>query len=154
MLMRYIVGLMIIFTPLFGLLFIGAGVAGLRTTWRRRRFLQSADGIIIGVEVDDTLSDDGPVDQWAYRPILRYTTSTGETREFVSEVGEIHSKSPYVKGSQLPVLYDPDGVLSPRINSWFALWGSHLVLIAVGPVFIGCSVLLFLVFGQRVLHGD
>jgi hypothetical protein len=51
------------------------------------------------------------------------------------------------------VLYDPDGVPPPRINSWFALWRTHVVLIAVGPPFIGCGAVMCLVFGQRVLHG-
>jgi hypothetical protein len=152
--MRYVVGVLIVFAPLFGLVFIVVGVRGLWTTWKRRPFLRPADGIIIGVQEERVTDDDGHDQEWKYRPILRYTTETGEVKEFVSETGQIGRESPYREGTQLPVLYDPDGVLPPRINSWFALWGTQLILIAVGPVFIGCGALIYLVFGQRVLHGE
>jgi hypothetical protein len=152
--MRYVLGLMIVSAPLVGLLFILVGVRGLWTTWRRRPLLRSAVGIIIGVRKDRAIGKDGPDLEWRYRPILRDTTETGEVREFVSETGQIGSASPYREGTQLSVLYDPGGVLPPRINSWFALWGTHLVLIAVGPAFIVCGALIYLMFGQRVLHGE
>jgi len=116
--MRYVIGLMIVYFPLIGLLFTVAGVRGLSTTGRRRPLLRSADGIIIGVQ-EDRLTGDGWSDQeqeWLYRTILRYTTERGEVREFVWETGQIGSGSPYREGAQLPVLYDPDGVLPPRIN--------------------------------------
>jgi hypothetical protein len=48
--MRYVVGLMIDLSQLFGLLSIGIAVRALWTTWRRRPFLRSATGTIIGVK--------------------------------------------------------------------------------------------------------
>jgi hypothetical protein len=154
--MRYVVGLMIVLSPLVGLFFIVAGVRGIWTTWKRRPFLRSADGIIVGIKTESVINDDSSSSelQLSYRPILRFTTERGEVQEFVSEMGKIGSESPYRKGDRLPVLYDPDGVLPPRIDSWFTLWGFHLILTGfAGPLFIGCSALLCLAFGHRVLYG-
>ena len=71
----------------------------------------------------------GPIDT-RYQPILRYQRASGEVRQFIWETGRIATESPYHQGDQLPVLYDPDGVLSPRIKSFYSLWGIHLGLIA------------------------
>jgi hypothetical protein len=147
---------MIVLSPLVGLFLIVAGVRGLCTTWKRRPFLRSAEGIVVGIKTESVINDDSTSSelQLAYRPILRFTTERGEVREFVSEMGKIGSESPYRKGDRLPVLYDPNGVLQPLIDSWFALWGFHVILTAIaGPLFIGCSVVLFLAFGHRVLYG-
>jgi hypothetical protein len=115
-----------------------------------------AGGVVIGVKVDHTIdSGPGPEQEQGFRPILRYTTETGEVRQFVSETGQVGSESPYRMGTHFPVFYDPDDVLPPQIDSWFALWGTNLILMGVvGLVFIGCGALTFLAFGQRVLHGQ
>jgi hypothetical protein len=154
--MRYVVGLMIVFIPVGGLFCIVAGVRGLWTTWRRRAFLRAAEGIIVGIKTEPVINDDSTSSelQRSYRPILRFTTEEGEVHEFVSALGKIGTEPPYRKGDRLPVLYDPDGVLPPLVDCWFALWGFHLMLSAfAGPLFIGCSVLLCLAFGHRVLYG-
>jgi hypothetical protein len=76
-------------------------------------------------------------------------------REFVSETGKVGSESPYHALTKLPVLYDPEGILPPQIDSWFELWGIQLILITlVGPLFIGGGALVYLAFGDRVLHGQ
>src|SRR5262249_21001758 len=153
-LMRYVVGLMMVLSQLFGLMCIVIAVRELWTTWRRRPFMRSATGIIVGVKQEPTIGSVEFESQPGYRPILRYTTETGEVRQFVSESGWTGRKSHYSRAAQLPVLYDPDGVLPPRINSWFALWGGHLLLIALGLISIGCGALIYVLFGQRVLHGE
>jgi hypothetical protein len=153
--MRYLVGLMIVFSPLVGVFFIMKGVRRLYTAWRRRPFLKSAEAVVVGTKTKSVSDMDCSEPQHLYRPILQFTTERGELRQFVSETGKIASESPFRRGDRLPVLYDPDGVLQPLPDSWYALWGYHLFLAAiVGPGFIGCSVFLCLAFGQRVLHGD
>jgi hypothetical protein len=119
--MRYVVGLMMVLSPPFGLLCIGIAVRGLWTTWRRRLFLRPATGIIIGVKQEPGIGDVESGGQPGYRPIQRCTTETGEVRQFLSESGYTSSTSHYRRGMELRVLYDPDSVLPPRINSWFAL---------------------------------
>jgi hypothetical protein len=154
--MRYVVGLTIVLSPLIGLFLIVAGIRGIWTTWKRRPFLRSADGTIVGIKAESVTNDDSSSSelQLSYRPILRFTTERGEVQEFVSQVGKIGSESPYHIGDRVPVLYDRDGVLPPRIDSWFALWGFHVILTGfAGPLFIGCSALLCLALGQRVLYG-
>jgi hypothetical protein len=153
--MRYVVGLMIVVIPLVGLFLIVGTVRRLWTTWKRRPYLRSAEGTVVGVKTDPSNDMDSSEPQQRYRPIIGFTTEKGEYRQFVAETGKIASESPYRRGDQLRVLYDPDGVLEPLIHSWVALWGFHLFLATIaGPLFIGCGVFLCLAFGHRVLHGD
>jgi hypothetical protein len=153
--MRYLVGLMIVFSPLVGAFLIVNGVRRLYTTWKRRPFLRSAEAVVVGTKTKPVSDMDSSEPQQSYFPILQFTTERGELRQFVSETGKIASESPYRRGDRLPVLYDPDGVLQPLRDSWYALWGAHLVLAAIaGPLFIGCGAFLCLAFGQRVLHGN
>jgi hypothetical protein len=153
---KYVLGLMLVVFPLCGAVLIVAGIQGLWTTWRRRPFLRSALGTIVAVERRPA---PGRTETYwkgpyiAYQPIVRFTTESGEVREFRSPAGKIGRSPMYRIGATLPVLYDPDEVLPPTIDSWFALWGGHLTCILVGPIFFGGAALVYVEVGRRLLGG-
>jgi hypothetical protein len=85
--MKYVLGLMLVAFPLCGAIMFLAGAGGLWTTWRRRRFLQSAVGKVVAVEerrVANLSHGRRTEPDTAYQPILRFTTATGEVREFLA----------------------------------------------------------------------
>jgi hypothetical protein len=153
--MKYILGLMLIVFPLSGVVVILSGLRGLWTTWMRRPFLQSAVGTVIGIEKRHAIgSSDGSVSQpdTAYSPILRFTTESGDVREFRSPTGQLGDSSPYTVGMTIPVVYDPDDILPPAINSWFALWGGHVICLLAGPIFLGGAAIVYFAFGHRIFE--
>src|SRR5579863_7750696 len=114
--MKYVLGLMLIAFPFCGGLVFLYGVRGLWTTWMRRPFLRSAVSKVVAVETQRAIgsTDDSPSQpSTAYYPILRFTTESGEVREFRSSAGKLGDSSPYTLGTTIPVLYDPDGILPP-----------------------------------------
>jgi hypothetical protein len=147
---------MLIVFPLCGAVMILAGVQGLWTTWRRRPFLRSAVGTIVAIETRHVPSRTdtywtGPYT--AYQPIVRFRTESGEVKEFRSAAGKLGRSPMYRIGTTLPVLYDPDEVLPPTLDSWFALWGGHLACIVLGPIFLGGAALVYVAFGPRLIGG-
>ena len=51
------------------------------------------------------------------------------------------------------MLYDPDGAISPMIESWAGMWSVPLVRTIVGPLFIAGALLIYWAFGDRILQG-
>ena len=142
--MKYLLWLMLIGFPLAGAIVIFAGVQGLWTTWRRRPSLRSAVGTIVGFEAEDAF------EEVAYYPVLRFTTESGKVKQFCSHIA---GSTKYRIGATLPVLYDPDGIMPPTIDSWFALWGSYLLFILSGPIFFIGSALVYVAFRNRLMGG-
>jgi hypothetical protein len=153
--MKYVLGLMLIAFPLCGLLMILVGVRGLWKTWSRRPFLRSAVGKVVKIEQcraigsgDESVSNPDT----AYYPILQFTTESGKVREFRSPAGQLGNSPPYTLGMTIPVLYDPDDILPPAINSWFALWGGHVVCLLAGPILLGGAAIIYFAFGHRIFE--
>jgi hypothetical protein len=154
--MKYVLGLMVVVFPLCWAVMILAGIKGLWTTWRRRSFFRSAVGSIVAVEkrhLPSTTESYWTGSYTAYQPIVRFTTESGEVKEFRSAAGKLGRSPMYRIGTTLLVLYDPDEVLPPTLDPWFALWGGHLVCILVGPIFLGGAALVHVAFGRRLLGG-
>jgi hypothetical protein len=175
--MESVLWLMLVGCSLAGAVHILAGVRGLWTTLRRRPYLRSAFGTIVAIEVGPALSDpDSDAPSTASFPILRFRTESGEVKKFRSAVGQVGrspayrvgritlhlwsasadrlKRSPkYRIGMTLPVLYDPDEVLPPTIDSWFALWGGHLACLLSGPIFFGGAAMVYVAFGERLFGG-
>ncbi|MFO0950811.1 MAG: DUF3592 domain-containing protein [Isosphaeraceae bacterium] len=139
--MRYLLGLMAFGFSVCGLFTLLAGLRGLWTTWRRRGYLWTVVGEVVRVE-GKTLDDfDTPTPDDVYFPVLRFTTASGETRTFRSEVGT-GPAPPYQVGAKVTVLYDPDDALPPMIDSWGTVWGTNVGLCLMGSVFLGLVALL------------
>jgi hypothetical protein len=45
--------------------------------------------------------------------------------------------TPYRVGMTIRVLYDPDDVIPPMIDSWQTIWGGHIAFLFAGLVFLG-----------------
>jgi len=153
--MKYVLGLMLIAFPLGGVVVILSGLRGLWATWMRRPFLRSTVGEVVAVEKRRALSsgdESASQPDTAFYPILRFTTESGTVREFCSATGQIRDSSPYTLGMTFPVLYDPDDLLPPTIDSWFALWGAHFICLLAGPIFLGGAALVYFTFGRRIFE--
>jgi hypothetical protein len=147
--MRYVLGLALIGFSLCGLMTFFAGIRRLWSTWRRRAFLRSAVGEVIKVEMEQVnLSDSSTVGS-VYTPVLRFKTASGEVKTFRSAFG-FGPSSPYKVGMAIPVLYDPDDVIPPMIDSWITIWAGHIALFFFGLVVLGLAALF--VYAVFVLH--
>lgn len=60
----------------------------------------------------------------------------------------------YRIGETLPVLYDPDEVMPPAIDSWSSLWGVHLMCLVTGLLFWGGGASVYLTAGRRLFGGE
>jgi Protein of unknown function (DUF3592) len=146
-----VIGVFLILLPLFGSLTFYLGLQGLWTTVRRRPFLYRAEGEVIAVQKKDAISSpyDGDTSTlYTFQPVLRFTTESGEVKEFTSATGKGGTTSPYILGMKIPVLYDAEEIMPPTIDSWFDLWGGHLLCVAGGLVFFGGCALVYVAFGQ------
>jgi len=174
--MRYMLGLFLVAGWLFGLILFFRGIRGLWTTWRRWASLRSAVGEVIGVEEETVQSDEYDVEYPVYTPVLRFKTASGEAKTFRpkwsfgpsavryktahgqfeasrSAFGSRRS-SPYKVGMTVPVLYDPDGVIPPMIDSWTTIWGASVGGLFGGLVLLGIAAFAsYYVFLLYVLDG-
>src|SRR5262249_16057573 len=126
--MRYVVGLMLLVFSLPRVWVGAAGLRGLWMTWRRRPFLKSAVGRIVSLRKHVSVSDeDGST--IVNLPVVRFTTESGEVKQFASQIGSAADNSKYRVFDTLPVLYDPDHVLPPKIDSWITLCAGHLLFV-------------------------
>lgn len=80
-------------------------------------------------------------DSTTYRPVVHFSLN-GQQLEFTSSSG---SNPPgYSRGEKVEVLYTPTNPQDARINSFFSVWGSAVILGGLGAVFflIGTGILL------------
>jgi hypothetical protein len=146
--MKYVLGLCLIGFSLFSLVTFFGALGGLWSRWRRRASLLSAVGEVIKVERGHlNLSESG--DDSVYTPVVRFKTASGEVKTFRSEFG-FGPSSPYKVAMEIPVLYDPDDVIPPMIDSWATIWGGHLAVLLFGLVLVGAAALM--VYAVFVLH--
>jgi hypothetical protein len=84
-----------------------------------------------------------------YRPVVQYTTQSGETVEFTSSSGS--NPPSYSKGEQVEVLYRPLLPAQAKINSFFSLWGGPVIVGSLGGVFslLGGGILLLTLMKSR-----
>jgi hypothetical protein len=152
--MKYVVALFLIAFPLCGVLVLLVGIRGLWATWRRRPFLESAEGVIIAVKTRRAIvSDDSPRAESVYEPVVRFTTASGDVKEFHSSTGKVAATSPYRLGATVFVLYDPESEIPPMLDDWFSLWGGHLLCLIGGLVFFVGAALTYVAFGRQLFSG-
>ena len=113
-------------------------IAGARlwTTIVRWHHLVPVDGKVTGTVGDEPgSSSDSP----AIYPVVQFTTSTGEQREFRSDIGS-GSSSTYKVGMTLPVLYDPENIKPPVIDSWATIWLRDVVVLFLGLILFAFGI--------------
>ena len=88
-------------------------------------------------------------DSTTYRPVVRYSTQSGEQVEFTSSAGS--NPPSYSKGEQVEVLYQPLQPAQARINGFFPLWGGPMVIAGLGGVFflVGAGIVLVTLMKSR-----
>lgn len=84
-----------------------------------------------------------------YRPVVEFTTVTGERIEFTSRVGS--SPPSHRVGEAVRVLYHPADPHGARIKSFFQLWFGFLIVFALGLVFaaIGLTMIVVQARGRK-----
>jgi hypothetical protein len=123
--MEYALWVMLVGSSIVGAASIHAGCEGLWITWRRRPLLRSAVGEVIRVEMHHLNLDCDSGDDSVYTPVVHFKTAPGKVKTFRSPLS-VGSSSTYKVGTTLPVLYDPDDVIPPMIDSWATIWGVHI----------------------------
>ncbi|MEM8603584.1 MAG: DUF3592 domain-containing protein, partial [Cyanobacteria bacterium P01_H01_bin.121] len=84
-------------------------------------------------------------DSTTYRPIVQFTSPSGEPIEFVSSVGSNPPR--YKPGQTVAILYNPENPQNARLDGFFALWGSSLILGGIGTSFTATGIGLWV--GER-----
>ena len=94
-----------------------------------------------GVVVD--LVSSRSSDSTTYRPVVEFTTQTGQQIEFVSSTGS--NPPSYSRGEEVVVLYNPGTPENARIDGFFSLWGAPLIVGVMGFIFaaVGLSMIWF-----------
>ena len=120
---------------------------------------QSADAFLVRepcpvnsvqVFVPATLGTPDSSDDSVYTPVVRFKTASGKVQTFTSAVS-VGSSSRYKVRTTIPVLYDPDDVIPPRIDSWATIWGVHIVFLFGGLVGFGLAAFVYWVIFPLVL---
>ena len=154
--MRYIVGGMMIIFLLGGLTLIWFGLRTLLTMLRLRPHLLLAEGVVLRIHQEKSLQRNyqhrrkPPAKR--FFPEIQFHTAAGKTIAFRSETGDVGRQSGYSIGQAIPILYDPQERIAPRINSWFGVWGSSFGTLLGGVVFIGGALLIWVAFGDKILN--
>lgn len=79
----------------------------------------------------------------AYNPVVIFKTKSGKTVEFQESFGS--NPSPYQKGDEVTVCYDPAMPHQARIYSFWSLWFIPLLFVFVGFIAVlgGTLILVF-----------
>ncbi|MBT2773619.1 DUF3592 domain-containing protein [Halomonas sp. ISL-60] len=91
-------------------------------------------------------------DSITYRPVVQFTNESGQLVNFTSSTSS--NPPSYTPGQQVDVLYQPGERSSPRINSFFSLWGAETILAGIGIVFLLAGVILMFVPEFRHRKGE
>jgi hypothetical protein len=150
--MRYVVGLMMV-----GFFLAGAGLffSGIRQLIRRfaaRNRIRPVEGRIVRIDIRQESTDSDAASVEMHYPEIRFRTEQGVEQTFLSETGVGSRVSRYAVGQKITVLYDPDGEISPMINSWTGMWSVPIVKTVIGPLFVGAALLLYYAFGDQILE--
>ena len=82
-------------------------------------------------------------DSTVYKPVVKFTTLTGEQVQFTSSTGS--NPASYSRGETVEVLYQETSPTKAKINGFFSVWGGTLIFSILGAVFflVGFSIFLF-----------
>jgi Protein of unknown function (DUF3592) len=151
--MRYLLWFMLGSFALAGAYVILSGLRRLWTMAIRRGLLVKAVGTVTSIEkkqvhMSHSHMSHARANRYSFIPTIAFTTATGDALEFRSEVGDLAARSSYQIGQKIDVLYDPTGILPPMIDTWFARWGMHILMVFSGFLFLGGAGLVYWILGQ------
>jgi hypothetical protein len=158
--MEIIILLMILALGLVGLLLFKAGISEILTIKRVQPELKVANGVVLKVEKKSSNESISRRSRTMRRsvqiyPVIEFTREDGTKTQFRSEIGEIREEgSPggsYSAGQSVEVLYHPSNAVKPRLNSFSGLYTVGLALSVGGLVFVGASLTMVVVFGDKLL---
>lgn len=88
-------------------------------------------------------------DSTTYRPVVDFTTSTGETIRFTSSSGS--NPPSYSVGEKVALFYLADAPQQAKVDGYFSLWGAPTIVGGLGSVFflIGAGVMLVPMLKRR-----
>lgn len=155
----------------FGILAIRMGIQEWQKIREARSRLQRAQGVVLNVYSERRPANRANYIRFHHYPEIQFHTAEGEAVRFRSETGIVEtrrvngvalfnffSRKPdmdrkgYTIGQAIPVLYDPDGRISPRIHSWGALWEMPFFTILGGSVIIIAVISMLVFFGSRIFR--
>jgi hypothetical protein len=76
--------------------------------------------------------EDSTRTSWAYYPMVRFTSKSGQELTFTDGVGTYPAE--FEIGDVVEVLYDPDQPQQAKINSWKRIWFAPFWIFGIGLV--------------------
>ena len=104
---------------------------------------ESAPGTV--VRLLESRSSSSSSNSTMYTPVVQFTDKRGSEIEFTSSISS--SPPSYDVGEEVEVLYTPSTPQDARIKGFFSLWGVATILGALGGVFAGIGLGIF-VYGK------
>lgn len=170
--MAFVIGGMAILFLLVGVGLVLAGIRDGLVMWQVRPRMQAVEGVVTKIETKSQAYRTNH-HQHTYHvhryPVIYFHDQQGERHSFRSEMDEVetryrsrawfptprrkdHKDFEYYVGKTVPVLYDPLEKVTPRIDSWSAVWGGYLIQVLAGFVFAGGSALIWFAFGTKIVN--
>lgn len=168
---KILCGVIIVLFGLAGIGLLRAAFLELRRVRRKRGQLLTLPGRVISIDKERRYRADSKGDRrfrtnyWMhYFPVIVFTTPEGQSIGFRSELGESHQirtsfsgieiappPPSWKDGQQVDVYYDPSGEMKPCLATAWSLWFTGFGMLAAGIMFTGCSVMMWFLFGSKVL---
>jgi hypothetical protein len=133
---------------------VGLFAAGVRELIRRfaaRHRLRSANGEIVRIEKRQETTTRTAAGRLCTTSRRSSSAPSGAANRASSQTSAGERTARYAVGQTIDVLYDPNGELSPMINSWAGQWVSPLIQVIVGPMFIFAGLFVSWAFGDKIL---
>lgn len=122
--MQIVVGSMLMLFALAGAALLVNAALELLRVMRRKHALVKATGVVREVVKEWHVGDgsqkkSGGLSRRNYRffPVIEFERANGVKTRFKSSIGDTGAQTRYQVGQQLPVLYDPQDVLEPMIDT-------------------------------------
>ncbi len=149
--MRYVVGLMMAAFFLAGSGLFAVGAIKLVQRLAALRRLRRAEGEIVRVESRHEYpnTDGGRAAEYHY-PEIRFQPDRASETTFLSEIGAGASRARYAVGQKIGVLYDPEGKVTPMLDSWTGIWLMPLIQAVAGPIFVFVALFIYWAFADKI----
>lgn len=126
-----------------GLIFIIVGVISYQNSKRLLQNGKKAKGKITDLVKRSGISNDGPVENYYYYPVISFQTPGGQPVSKELNFGSGPSR--YSKGQNVVVIYDPEDPSNCNIHSKLQLFGLPVIFIIFGLASLIAATIIYLV---------
>ena len=133
-----------IILTIFGVVFLGIGFFEFHNSQVIVISYETTMGLVVG---NDFLSHTDPKDSarvnWAYHPVVQFTTMSGKETTFTNVAGAYPPK--YEIGETVEVYYNPEEPQDALVKDWLSLWWGPLIFLVIGSLPLIGMVVWFII---------